>query len=379
MRKKIALFLSKDPPLFLLLGLLLLCYTPLAFLDGSQASFGLETGRALTWISNFYNGIDYVPYTVGFPVYELITILTYPLLGMTGFSILTVLISIISLYFLNQLLVHLTIKHRYFIIASVALHPWYWIHATIMIENNWALLFGILGLYHFFKNRNGLSILFLSLAIGTRIPFFIFSLSLMTLSFFVEKNQFKRFFFIGGLSWFMGGLYYLRALHFYDWNVFKFLYHNGGPDFEAWTLLDHLIRFVYKGFYFFGLPFWIVLVSFLFIKRCPLNFKMNTLILKSSFLIVIYHCVIFLKYPAQPDYLFPAFPFLLIIISKLFDNQKVLWSLFVGLFLLNLVNFNVLKPDVPLNATSAQWGFWIEKGILLKDVSKRVSTPPKLF
>ena len=253
-----------------------------------------------------------------------------------------------------------------------------------MLDTNWALFFGILGLYYFAKENNllnnFLTILCLSLAIGTRLPFFIFSLSLILLSFFIEKKQFTRFFCVGAASWFIGGLYYLPALYFYDWNVFSFLtpVSIGDPSL-LWTTYDRFVRFIYKGFYFFGIPFCIVFVMGLFSKKVCLIFRVTDIFLKFSFLVVIFCLFLFFRYPYSADYFLPAFPFLLVLISKLFNNQKILWSLFVGLFLLNLVNFNVLKPDVPLNATATQWGFWIEKGILLKDVSKRVSTPPKLF
>ena len=372
MFQRLSQLLFKDTPLLVLLGLSSLCYIPMSFLNGSSAHASLEIYSTIELITTFYDKLIYLPYNIGRPIYEIIAILIYPFFGIKGLSILTALISIITLFILNQLLVHLNIKHRYFIIASVAFHPWVWINATTMIENNWALLFGILGIYHFFKKNDVLAILFLSFAIGTRLGFFIFPLSLMILSFQIDKKQFKRFFGVGSIAWLLGGLYYLPGLNFYDWNVMAFLGSGVDPRLDM-SFLSCCARLVYKFFYLFGLPFWAIFGISFFRKQRKLNLKPMTLFFKLSIIIIIFQLLLFLKYPYHIDYLIPMLPFLLLFFSYLFDNKKILWSLFIGILMLNIINFNILKPNIPNMATSATWGFWIEKGPLVNEISQRLT------
>ena len=98
MLTKLKSFILKDPPLFGIMACALLCYIPISFLDFNMHHF--ELGSIIRFITKFYDSFSYIPNRgPGNPVFELFIILTYPIIGFKGFTILTALISIITLFF----------------------------------------------------------------------------------------------------------------------------------------------------------------------------------------------------------------------------------------------------------------------------------------
>ena len=60
-----------------------------------------------------------------------------------------------------------------------------------------------------------------------------------------------------------------------------------------------------------------------------------------------------------------------IFLNELKLNKFLINLVLISSLISNLVAFEFLNPDVPNHASSAQFGFFIEKGYLIKDYEKR--------
>ena len=168
----------------------------------------------------------------------------------------------------------------------------------------------------------------------------------------------------------IGGLFYIPSFIYANYSLSFLTY-----TIPNWSIKEYLIRFIYKNIYFFGL-FSFIYICFIFIIYFNKFLKNNYIkieIIQITLFIIILHELLFLKIPLENEYLLPILPFFLILIDYIFDKRKIfLYILFFLLLSYNFINFNIIKVDVQNNATSGKIGFYIEKGYLIKDVHNRV-------
>ena len=149
---------------------------------------------------------------------------------------------------------------------------------------------------------------------------------------------------------------------------------GGGFCFLNLTNIDHspverFGRYFYKQLQFFGVIGSSILI-FLFLKNLK---KINFWIPNNAayLLIFISFQLSFLRLPTEKGHLIPAMICFLFFLNELKLNKFLINLVLISSLISNLVAFEFLNPDVPNHASSAQFGFFIDKGYLIKDYEKR--------
>jgi len=80
----------------------------------------------------------------------------------------------------------------------------------------------------------------------------------------------------------------------------------------------------------------------------------------------------FLRLPTEQGHLLPAFVAFIYLIRQLEINKYLLALALFFSILSNFYTIEILKPDIPNHATSADFGLFVEKGYLLKNLDERI-------
>ena len=79
----------------------------------------------------------------------------------------------------------------------------------------------------------------------------------------------------------------------------------------------------------------------------------------------------FLRLPTEQGHLLPAFiAFIYLINTVKLKKSLLIVSLVFSIFS-NFLTIEILKPDIPNHATTADFGIFVEKGYLLKNLDER--------
>lgn len=299
------------------------------------------------------------------------------LLSRIGGSILTnlgtLIMSMIAVGSFLYICERFAVPHYKYLTVLMIIHPLYWVNSTCTIDYLWALGFILAGFALCLDHRYALAGVLMGLAIGSRLSSFILVGGILALFLLRDREHRRQLY--GGilLTGLIGGLCYVPSCASYNWTLDFLTPGIGGP--QLWTPHARLGRFFYKNIYFWGLPATIFLsvVIFLSIKNYQnlLDKKWFDLSALSLLMILSYEAL-FLKYPVESEYFIVMLPFCLFLIGiGLKEHPKIILTLAILSASYNFVNFNIAKPDVPGQATTGTFGFWIEKGYLIDDSEQR--------
>ena len=342
-------------------------YLPFAFAGpGSDPDSvrELHSGTTLLWQHRYV--LSRPP---GYFPYEALCGVLYALGGTVATNFATLAMSLAVLDSFLRICAHLEVPHRYLLAATMAIHPVYWASSTSTIDFIWALGCFLIGLRLLLNHRYFGAAALLGLAVGIRLSSILLAgpVLLWKLS---ERPRDPKLWAAAALATAIGAALYIPEF-LSSGNSFGFLTYYLG----AWTLRDHLGRFIYKNVYFWGLPatmFLLAVAPMLIRELAGCDRKFSSIIALSASIVIIFEAL-FLKIPAQRAYLLPMLPFALMLLAiALRDRMPMLLAITILVFSYNFVNLNFVRPDVPDHATRAILGPFIEPGYLLKDLAARL-------
>jgi len=305
----------------------------------------------------------------GYFPYEALCGVLYALGGTVTTNFATVAMSLGLLDSFLRVCEYFGVPHRYLLAAAMAIHPVYWASSTSTIDFIWALGCFFLGFRLLLNDRYLGAAAMLGLSVGIRLSS-VFLAGPLLLWELIERPCDVRLREAVALATAIGATLYIPQFVAAG-NSFGFLTYYLG----AWTLTDHVGRFIYKNVYFWGLPATIFLLAVapMVIRGllgCDRRFSR---IIALSVSIAIVFEALFLKIPVQRAYLLPMLPFALIVLGiALRGHRPMLLAMTILVFSYNLVSLNLARPDIPDHATRAILGPFIEPGYLLKDVAVRL-------
>jgi hypothetical protein len=360
--------IAEDEPLrWVLLGCAACLYLPFIFAGpGSDPDSlrELRSGMTLLWQHRYI--LSRPP---GYFPYEALCGVLYALGGTVATNLATLAMSLVLLDSFLSVCAHFEVPHRYLLATTMAIHPVFWVSSTSTIDFIWALGCFFAGFRLLLNYRYFGAAAMLGLSAGIRLSSVLLVGPLLICE-LIERRRDARLWAAAALATAIGATLYIPEF-VASGNSLRFLTYYLG----AWTLTDHLGRFIYKNVYFWGLPATIFLLAVLptlmrELARCDRKF--SGVIVLSAAIVIIFEAL-FLKIPVQRAYLLPMLPFALILTGIGLRNRKpMLLAVTVLVFSYNFVNLNLARPDVPDHATRAIVGPFVEPGYLLKDVATRL-------
>jgi hypothetical protein len=368
--RHIAYVASEDRLRWVLLGCAGCLYLPLIFAGpGSDPDSlrELRSGATLLWQHRYV--LSRPP---GYFPYEAFCGILYALGGSITTNLATMAMSLVLLDSFLRICEHFEIPHRYLLAATMAIHPVYWANSTSTIDFIWALGCFFVGFRMLLKYRYLAAAAMLGLAVGIRLSSALLAGPLL-IGALVERPRDANLWTAAILAAAIGAALYLPEFVASENSLGFLTYYLG-----AWTLTDHLGRFIYKNVYFWGLPATIFLLAIAptlmhGLVRC--DRKYSRIIVLSLSIVILFEAL-FLKIPVQRAYLLPILPFVLILLGiALRDRRRMLLAMTILILSYNFLNLNLARPDVPDNARHAIVGLFIEPGYLLNDVGLRLVLP----
>jgi len=350
-----------------------LLYLPLIFLGygGDVDSYRVvEAGR------NFFRSADYVPSrNPGYVVHEMMTLLLNAVGGSWLSNLGTLLMALATIIFFVKICRHYNVPNASTLALVMIVHPLFWINAASTIDYLWATGFLLIGFYLLTQKRYPYAGLAFGLAIGSRLGTSIVIFSILAVFFWREKQdrmQILQAVLITGL---VSAAAYILPFDFTEWQM-RILSSSLG-DTTQWTFLLRAGRFFYKNLYFWGLPAAIIL-GYIFLTRRKLLLRQIKGEYSSLLIIAIFSIlgteILYFRYPIALEYLLVCLPFWLFMVGILLaDHKRLLVILILAVLVLNFVNVNIARPDMPNQAKSASLGLWIENGYLVDNIQTRIS------
>ena len=357
----------------LFLNLLALAlYFPLVFLGyGSEGDtyLVLDTGTSLV-----ENG-TYVPSrNPGCLIHEVGTLILRSIGGSVLSNLGTLLMSLVAINSFIYICGYYSVPNCFLVTLIMILHPFYWVNSACTIDYLWALGFSLAGFVFLLQKRFAAAGLLMGLAIGSRSASFI-SVGCILVFLFVSAKEYRKQLLGSALiTGLVGTICYLPSYASAHW-TFSFLTPGMGTT-DFWSLKLRFGRFVYKNIYFWGLQTLVPLaVVFLVALRNRAQFRNERWFSLSVLCVamILSYEALFLQVPTKMAILLPTLPFWAILIGiGTSENKAVLLAFIIALVSYNIVNINIARPDIPNLARNASYGLWMEKGILLRDVSSRL-------
>lgn len=295
----------------------------------------------------------------GFPVYELILAplslissrISLMIHFMFGIFLFLLVESDINKSKKNNLLLFL------FFTSSI-----YFISSFTVIDYVIGCFFGYLGLSLIKQDRLYLGSFMLIISSGIRLSNIIFLLA--SVVFLILRKENKKGCLVFTLSVVVVALIYVPSYLIADGFCFLNLTNTDHG------LVGRLGRYIYKQLQIFGLVGSLVFLLALFKGK-----GWNTLLKEENipyFLIFFAFQLSFLRLPTEQGHLLPALIAFIYLVRQLEINKYLLaLALFFSIFS-NFFTVEILKPDIPNHATSADFGFFVEKGYLLKNLDERI-------
>ena len=332
--------------------------------------------HGVVWAGKYFvKTLDYVPSrSPGFLVHETMTLI----LNTLGGSLLTNLGSLcMALVFLGSFLAvarRFQLEQAELLTLIMAVHPYTWVSAASTIDYFWALGFAFLGFYLLLDQRPLFAGIALGLAVGSRISTGLVIAAVLLFVFITQRSQRKQAMGAGAAAALVAVLCYLPTADFVEWS-WRFLKPTVGDE-TFWSLPLRLGRFGYKNVIFWSLPGFLALV---FVGAAALlrlvrrgkslpNAALGWLGLAG----VLAYEVFFYQIPTEISYLLPTLPFWMLLLGVTLPHKRR-WLLGLAALVLisNFVTVNVARPNVPNQATGAEYGLWVEPGHLVKDFYAR--------
>jgi hypothetical protein len=335
----------------------------------------LKTGRNLL-LTGFY-----VPSrTPGYLIPEIIIGGSSLLGGFYLSNVISALLGAGTLYLFWRLLRGIfTRSDAILITLSVGLNPYFVIASSSSMDYVYSLFFGIAGITLLRTRKFFIAALAFSLAISARL-----SNSLIVgvvYAWFLhlrirdeDANGFVRLILSGGLAIVISMLLFVPSFVACNRTLGFLTYAIGN-----WTFLGHLSRFLYKNIFLFGLfPFVVLMSSIVWkiiVTRSQLSLSGTGLM---ALAIVLLHEVLFFKVPLEISYLLPLIFVIVPFWVFVFHPRKVALLALLGLtivysFFINIDVLNIKYNASGTEAIAAKIGLFIRPGVVVNDVSRRLS------
>jgi hypothetical protein len=346
---------------------------PLIFLGygSDNDTYGVLSAGISTW----ENSIPQMSRHPGYWLYEAMVFRFSKLGGYILTNGATLAASVFVLYRFHSLAVRENISHAVLLTLCLGLNPWFLIAATSTMDYIWALLFIVLSIELAIKDKYIIAGTFAGIAAGFRLGS-VFTLAFAFVFSWIKagiRNSFRGYFLLGCFASVLIVIFYFPSWLLKE-KSFSFLEGHLGDE-SLWTLKMHAGRFVYKTIYLFGLPSFVVIaaiVAYYTVKRKGQIY--NGRFGGAAFGASAGTLFLFARYPLEIAYLLPfLFFFLLLLGSYLGGNsQKYLIAILLTTISYSFINLSIAKPNVPGLASNASFGFFIEHGVLVKDVFNRL-------
>ena len=84
--------------------------------------------------------------------------------------------------------------------------------------------------------------------------------------------------------------------------------------------------------------------------------------------------ILFIQYPIEISYLLPFLFFFLLLLGVYIGNQNrnFLIAILISTVSYSFINISIAKPNVVGVASDANFGFFVENGVLMRDISVRL-------
>lgn len=316
----------------------------------------------------------------GHPAHEVGTAILYWAGGQLLANLGTVGMSVVSILSFLSIARHYRVPSPELLSLLVILNPWFWTYSTYSVDMVWAFGFLMAGYALLLKRRFVLSGLLFGLAVGCRPPSVLFVLPILGEAFLNRDpvSELRSRLITIGTMGVIGALSYVPPFVESGYSL-SFLrdYNTGG-----YGLQEIIPRFVYKNIYLWGLPLSVALTVFFSLRakiiyRQLMSIENRSAVLVALLAIFAMECLFF-RFPQKTAYLIPMLPFVAMLVGMTLRSasRRYRQTVLVGIICLQLtyavVNFNIAIPDVPGRATTAEIGFFVEPGFLLRDVDARV-------
>lgn len=308
--------------------------------------------------------LHYVPSrSPGYPLYEIINA---PLIVIgTGklTNLMTMLVSMLGLLAFYLILKTFKVQQPLITLTLFAFIPIVWISSLITMDYWWSLTLLLWSFYLTLKKRHYWGAVFLGMAVGCRLPSALFILPILLMNWGNTRNWwnlikvFLLFFTVAFIS-------FSPMVLTYGFSYFDFVPYAHSPIIGIYRAIKHI----------FGIPAFIFLMTALLFALFKLNPKKISLnqtdlpLILAVYVWITIPIAIFLRLPADPAYLLPALPFLLIVLS--FWIEKYWWIPIGSLVVLNnFCTFIVVDTDAYKESNQLHVKFCAQ-GILLKERSE---------
>jgi hypothetical protein len=384
---------SEQINIYLILGLLLLCYGIFG-LNGYgniDSTYGLL--NSWRWLIDHHR---YVPSRFqGYLIPEIVVGFSSQIGSFYLSNFISSILSVSTLFTFYLLLRKITLPLIAILaIIAIGTNPYWIVASSTSMDFIYSTFFFTLGLFVLLKQKLKIAGLFFAFATSSRMTYAPMVMLVFIIYFIYinkEKPELKKSFLPAIVLFiFTSSILYLPVFIASGMN-FSFL-----DMADVFDPLADLARFVYKNIYFWGLLTFLVLLLFFLQERKsflkllftnPLrNAKSESLIFQGVFLGFIYQQMLFFKLPHQYYYLLPILLLIVYLVIAVSSSSKKTITCLTIIFSLNLLyslvfNVDILDTHRPKveqgNYTSANYStgadlrLSIKKGILIKDFEWR--------
>jgi hypothetical protein len=214
-----------------------------------------------------------------------------------------------------------------------------------------------------------------ALGAGSRLTIALLAGCFMIWQFMIEPENRKKLIQTGFVFGFFTIVFYLPPADFAQWTT-RFLVATVGGQ-EYWSPVMRFGRWGYKNLMFWSIPGFALLLGVIAAALIRTRFKSLTkyqgLPLFALVTAVLYESF-YLSIPTEPSYLIPTIPLVLIVLGTVVE--KLRWPLpaLTAILLISaFFNINIAQPDLMNQATSAQYGLWLERGHLVELTAERLN------
>ena len=273
------------------------------------------------------------------------------------------------------------------LIALIAgLNPYFIISASSSMDDAYSLFFALAGILLLIKRKELLASLTFSLAISSRLPA-VLLIGIAYLYFMYKAINNKDFralshlIISGILTTFLATALFVPIYLAYGRSFWFLHYKDAGP----FTFFGHLVRFVYKNIYLFGLFPFIVLAGSILWKgfkrqlRVPLSAG-----LLSALAIIVAYGILFFYIPMNIRYIltlvFVIIPLWVFVCrpGKIALSLLLALTIFYG-FVVNVDILDVRYNEAGNEAIAADVGIFLRPGVIIKDIKARPEAAKYFF
>ena len=350
-----------------LLAIVLAAYLPLIFLGlGSDGDADAVVRATHAWGTTGHYVHSRPP---SFPIHELVTAVLHPIGGSIATNLGSLLAGLAVLATVMRLHREAGIPHGVLVACGIAVTPVFIIASTSTMDYTWsaACLFG--GLLAWARQRPWIAGVLLGLAVGARLsaaaPVIAFILAVVMGS----DRRAKPLGIAASIAVVVAALCYVPPFVTSGYST-SFIGYSVPDWWGGWTVIA---RFIYKNIYLVGLQTCVAVAVVIAVARpWPPQVLGRSWLIPVAALTVLATEAVFLRVPIEPAYLLPAIPAMWILAAHwLRQRPRLLMTLIIVQASYNVVSFNIARADVPRAARSAELGFWVEPGPLVRDIDDR--------